>query len=187
MKYIAPSEKAIQQLPSEQVVKNYGRSTKFLLAPKDIPNLHFNVTDTDEKGDLLEKTEVMEITDMNKGGMTPLNSDFREHSRNSLESAVGEAQELVSEQRSVKQPLDSELHSNASEYREHSQNSRIKQPGLVEATASDEDTEPTAASSDFSKHSQNSLSKGETKVDPGEAKVTFGDRDGQCLVTVREF
>ena len=54
--------------------------------------------------------------------MTPQNSDFREHSRNSLERAVGEAQERVSEQRSVKQALDPELHSNASEYREHSQN-----------------------------------------------------------------
>ena len=54
---------------------------------------------------------------------------------------------------------------------------------MVEATASGEDPEPTAASSDFSKHSQNSLSKGE----PGEAKVTFGDHDGQCLVTVSEF
>ena len=58
---------------------------------------------------------------------------------------------------------------------------------MVEVTASDEDAEPTAASSDFSKHSQNSLSKGEPKVDPGEAKVTFGDHDGQCLVTVSEF
>ena len=67
----------------------------------------------------------MEITEVNTGGDdTPLNSDFREHSRNLLESAAGEAQELVSEQRSVKQALDSELHSNASEYREHSQKSR---------------------------------------------------------------
>ena len=58
---------------------------------------------------------------------------------------------------------------------------------MVEVTASDEDVESTAASSDFSKHSQNSLSKGEPNVDPGEAKATFGDRDGQCLVTVNEF
>ena len=54
----------------------------------------------------------------------PQNSDFGEQSINSLESAVGEELELVSEQRSVKQVLDSELHSNASEYREHSQKSR---------------------------------------------------------------
>ena len=58
---------------------------------------------------------------------------------------------------------------------------------MVEATASDEDAESTAASSDFSKHSQNSLSKGEPNVDPGEAKATFDGRDGQCLVTVSEF
>ena len=76
------------------------------------------------------------------------------------------------------------MHSKVSEYREHSQNSRIKQPGLEEVTANNEDAEPTASSSDFSKHSQNSLSNGEPKVDPGEAKVTFGDHDGQCLVTV---
>ena len=122
VKYIDPSEKVEKQLASEQVVKNYGRSSKLLLAEKDIPDLHFDVKDRKEKSDSLEKTEVMEITDVNTGGMTPLNSDFREHSRNLLESAVGEAQELVSEQRSVKQALDSELHSNASEYREHSQN-----------------------------------------------------------------
>ena len=58
---------------------------------------------------------------------------------------------------------------------------------MVEATASGEDAEPIAASSNFSKHSQNLLSKVEPKVDPGEAKVTFGDCDGQCLVAVSEF
>ena len=58
---------------------------------------------------------------------------------------------------------------------------------MVEVTVSAKDTKRTAASSDFSKHSQNSLSKGEPKVDPGEVKVTFGDRDGQCLVTISEF
>ena len=117
----------------------------------------------------------------------PQNSDFREQSIDLLESAVGEELELMSEQKSVKQALDSEVCSNTSEYREysqksqnsgkptdvemprklvkptfntdmhlqhsnfskHSQNSWIKQPGMVEATASDEDAEPTAASSDF--------------------------------------
>ena len=126
VKYIAPSEKVIQQLPTEQVVENYGRNTKLLLAPKDIPNLHFNVTDMDEKSDTLEKTEVMEIMDVNTEEcvMAPQNSDFREHSRNSLENVAGEALELVSEQKNVKQTLDSELPSNTSEYREHSQKSR---------------------------------------------------------------
>ena len=50
----------------------------------------------------------------------PRNSDFREHSRNSLESVAGEAQVRLREQRSLEKALDSELHSNISEYREHS-------------------------------------------------------------------
>ena len=242
VKYIDPSEKVEKQLPSEQVVKNYGRSSKLVLAEKDIPDLHFDIKDKNEKGDSSEKTEVLEIMDVNTEDcvMTPQNSDFREHSRNSLENTAGEtlelsrnslentageALELVSEQKSVKQALESELRSNTREYREHSQksqnngkpidvemprklvkrtlsrdthlqhsecqehsqNSRIKQPGIVEGPASDEDAERTAVSSDFSKHSQNSLSKGEPNVDPGQVKVTFDDRDGQCLVTVSEF
>ena len=74
----------------------------------------------------MEKTEVMEIMDVNteESVMAPQNSDFQEHSRNLLESTAGEALELVIEQRSVEQALDSELHSNASKYREHSQKSR---------------------------------------------------------------
>ena len=86
MKYIAPSEKVVKQLPSEQLLKNYGRSSKLLLAEKDIPDLHFDIMDRKEKGDSSEKTEVMEITDVNTGVMTPENSDFQEHSRNLLES-----------------------------------------------------------------------------------------------------
>ena len=227
MKYIDPSEKVEKQLPSEEVVKNYGRSTKLLLAPKDIPDLQFDAAEKKDKGDSPEKTEVMEIMDVDTkcSVIAPRNSNFREHSRNLLEIAAGKALELVSEQKSIKQALDSELCSNTSEYREHSQksrnsskptdvetarklvkrtlsrdthlqhsecreysqNSRIKEPGLIEVRANDEDAGPTAGSNNFSKHSQNSLSNGEPKVDPGEAKVTSGDRDGQCLVTVSEF
>ena len=95
VKYIAPSEKVVQQLPSEQVLKNYGRSSKLLLAEKDMPDLHFDITETKEKGKPSEKTEVMEIMDVNtkRSVMVQQNSDFQEHSRNSLESAAGEAQE----------------------------------------------------------------------------------------------
>ena len=49
VKYIAPSEKVVKQLPSEQVLKNYGRSSKLLLAVKDIPDLHFDVMNVKEK------------------------------------------------------------------------------------------------------------------------------------------
>ena len=186
VKYIAPSEKVVNQLPSEQVVKNYGRSSKLLLAEKDIPDLHFEVKDN---GDPPEKTDVMELMNMNTEDCVtePRNSEFQKHSRNSLENVAGEAQERVQDRRSLKQALDSELLSNTSEYREHSQNSRKKQPAGVEMTVSAEDATTTAASSDFSKHSQNSLSKGEPNADPGEVKTTFGDPDGRCLRTVSEF
>ena len=124
VKYIDPSEKVEKQLPSEQMVKNYGRSSKLLLAEKDIPDLHFDIKELKEKGDSSEQTEVMEIIDVTTGGMTPLNINFREHLRNSLENAAGEELQLVGEQRSQKQALDSELHSKVSEYREHSQKLR---------------------------------------------------------------
>ena len=205
-------------------MKNYGRSSKLLLAEKDISDLHFDVKDT---GILPEKTEVVEITDMDtKCSVIALqNSNCQENLRNSLESVAGEAQKQVRDQRSLKQALDSKLHSNASEYREHSQKSRdsgkptdgeapgklvkrtfiremhlqhsdfskhsqnlrIKQAAGVEEIVSAEDAKSRAASSDFSKHSQNSLSKGKPNADPGEAKMTFGDPDGQCLLTVSEF
>ena len=112
-------------------------------------------------------------------------SEYREHSQKSRNSR--KPTDVETARKLVKQTLSRDTHPQHSECREHSQNSRIKQHGLVEATANDEDAEPTATSSDFSKHSQNSLSKGEPKVDPGEAKVTFGDHDSQCLVTVSEF
>ena len=227
MKYIAPSEKVVNQLPSKEIVKNYGRSAKLLLSLKDIPDLQFGVAEKKDKGDSPEKTEVMEIMDVDTKCrvIAPRNSDFRKHLRNSLESLAGEAQERVQDQRSVRRTMNSILHSNASECRkhsqksrdsgkptdvempgklvkgtliremhlqhsecrEHSQNSRIKQAAGVEMTVSAEDAKTTAASSDSSKHSQNSLSKGEPNADPGEVKATFGDPDGQCLRTVSDF
>ena len=231
VKYIAPSEKVVKQLPSEQLLKNYGRSSKLLLAEKDLSDLHFDVRDMKEKGDTSEKTEVMEIMDVNRkrSVMAPQNSEFQEHSRNLLESAAGEAQERVSEQGSVKQVLDPELHSNASKYREHSQKSRssgkstdvetsgnivhqtlerrvhpgdsknrehsqnsqekqaVEEMEHVNVTMSVRENQCSAGDSDFSKHSQNLLSKGEPKVDPGEANISFGDRDGQCLAMASKF
>ena len=169
-------------------------------------------------------TEIVDV-DTRCSVIATQNSDFRERSRNPLESAAVEARERESEQRVVKQGLNSKMHSNASEYREHSQKSRgsgkqtdvetpgkfvkrtliremhlqhsecrehsqnswIKQAAGVEMTVSTEDAKNTAAGSYFSKHSQNSLSKGEKNVDRGEVKATFGDPDGQCLRKVSEF
>ena len=95
VKYIDPSEKVEKQLPSEEVVKNYGRSAKLLLAPKDIPDLQFPVTEREEKGDVPEKTEVTEIVDVDTrcSVIATQNSDFPERSRNLLESVAGEALE----------------------------------------------------------------------------------------------
>ena len=58
---------------------------------------------------------------------------------------------------------------------------------MVEATASTEDAERTTAGSDFSKHSQNSLSSGERERDNGEPKVSFGNSHVRCLVMASEF
>ena len=189
VKYIAPSEKVAKQLPSEQMLKNYGRSSKLLLAEKDIPDLHFDVMDRTEKGYSSEKTEVMEVIDVNtkRSMMTPQNSDFREHSRNLLESAVGEAQEWVSEQRSVKQALDPELHSNASKYREHSQKSRNSEKSTnvetsenivhqtLERCVHPEDNESR-------EHSQNSRIK-----HAGIVEVTVGDQVTECPAASSNF
>ena len=78
VKYIAPSEKVVKQLPSEQLLKNYGRSSKLLLAEKDLPDLYFHVTDVKEEGDSVKNTEVMEIMDMNREDCVtaPPTSDF---------------------------------------------------------------------------------------------------------------
>ena len=75
VKYIEPSEKVEKQLPSGEVVKNYGRSSKLLLAEKDIPDLHFNIRDN---GDSPEKTDVMELMNVNTEDCVtvPRNSDF---------------------------------------------------------------------------------------------------------------
>ena len=137
VKYIEPSEKVIEQLPSEQVLKNYGRSSKLLLPAKDIPDLQFDAAETDEEGESSERTEVLEIVnvDISGGVMTTQNSDFQEHSKNSLESAAGEAQEQVSEQRSVQKTMDSELHSRTSEYREHSEKSQSSEKATDEQTS----------------------------------------------------
>ena len=122
VKYIEPGEKVVTQLPSEKVLKNYGRSSKLLLAAKDIPDLHFDVTEVKEKGEPSERTDVIEIIDVEtKRNMTVAqNSDFQEHLKNLLESVAGEAPQEASEQRSVEKAMDPEVHKRTSEYREHS-------------------------------------------------------------------
>ena len=148
-----------------------------MLAQKDIPDLQFDAAERKQKGDSPERTEVMEIMDVDtKGSVTaPQNSDFREHSRNSLESAVGEAQERVSEQRSVKKTMNPELHSKTSEYREHFQESWSSEhvqetPRKFVKQTSSRDTH--LQHSDFPQHSQDSRIK-----QVGTVEVTVSAED----------
>ena len=89
------------------------------------------------------------------------------------------------------QTLDKDAHLGNRESREHSQNSLKKQvevdTGDVEVTVSAEDNKCSAVSSNFLKHSQNSLSSGEPELDKGEANMSSSNRDGQCLAAVSEF
>ena len=108
-----------------------------LLTAKDIRDLQFDAAEPEEKGESSERTEVMEIMDVDTKGSvtTPHNSDSREHSRNSLESAAGEALHQVNEQRSREKTMDPELHSRTSEYREHSQKSWRSKKVIDEETS----------------------------------------------------
>ena len=123
VKYIVPSEKVLKQLPSEQVLKNYGRSSKLLLTEKDIPDLHFDITETKEKGEPSERVDVMEIMNMDIKESAQ-NSDSREHSRNSLESVAGGAPDQMNQQENVEKKIGPKLLKATSEYREHFQESR---------------------------------------------------------------
>ena len=187
VKYIEPSEKIVKQLPSEKVLENYGRSSKLLLAAKDIPDLQFDAAEQEEKGESSERTDVMEIMDVDtkESVTTSQNSNFREHSKISQESAAGIALKQARQQRTVHQMFDRDVHQGNSENREHSQNSRKKQAGVdignVNVTVSNRDKQSSVGASDFLEHSQNSLPNDEPKVNTGEANVSFSARDGQCL------
>ena len=184
VKYIEPSEKVVQQLPSEQVLRNYGRSLKLLLAAKDIPDLQFGAAEPEEKGEPSERREVMEIMNVDTKGscvIAPQNSDFREHSINLLESAAGEAQEQISKQRSVQKTMDSEPHSKTSECREHSQKSRSSEKMTDEEERSRNimhktlDRRVHQGDSKNREHSQNSHEK-QAVEDMGDVNVTFSIR-----------
>ena len=193
VKYIEPSEKVVKQLPSEQVLKNYGRSSKLLLAEKDIPDLHFDATETKEKGESSERTDVMEIIDVEiKRNMTVTqNSDFREHSKKSLECVTGEAPQQPNEQRSMEKVMDPEVHKKTSKYREHSRNSQRSEKATDEETSRKNvhqmlgrDAHP--GNSESQEHSQNSRKK-QAKEDIGNVKVTVSAEDNKCPAVSSDF
>ena len=121
----------------------------------------------------------------------PQNSDFREHSKNSLESAAGEAQKRVSGQRSVKKTMDPELHSNTSEYREHSQKSRSSGKATDEEMSRNtvhqmSDRCVHTGDSENREHSQNSQEKQAVK-EIGHVNVTVSVRENQCSAGDSDF
>ena len=129
VKYIEPSEKIVQQLPSDQILEKYGRTSKLLLAAKDVPNLQFDISEIGEKGEPCELPEIMEIVDttVNKSEVTFPNSDFREHSKKSSDSVAGETTGQKNHQGHVKTMVNLELQNKTSKYREHSQKLQISE------------------------------------------------------------
>ena len=97
------------------MLKNYGRSSKLLLAEKDIPDLHFDITETKEKGNLLERADVMEIMNVDTKESAQ-NSDSREHSRNSLESVAGGALHRMDQHGNVVRTVGAKAPKETSEY-----------------------------------------------------------------------
>ena len=120
VKYVEPSEKIVQQLPSKELLQKYGRSSKLLLPMKDIPNLQFTAGKLEMISEFQEHLEnswdnveeVVEIIEtsvshqeFSNGPSAPLhNSDFCEHSQISLKSVVGVALEQ-SKQDKIVQPF----------------------------------------------------------------------------------
>ena len=109
IKYVEPSEKTVQQLPSKELLQKYGRSSKLLIPAKDIPNLQFKVGKLNTISEFQEHSEnslddaeeVIEVVETSvfhqETNSEPLatlhNSDFRKHSQNSLKSVAGVALE----------------------------------------------------------------------------------------------
>ena len=183
VKYIEPSEKVEKQLPSREIIKNYGRSAKLLLATRDIPDLHFSVAEREDNSNVIELINV----NTEDGVTMSQNSDFREHSRNLLESVAGEAQVRSRDQRNLDKVLDSELHSNTSEYREHSQKSQDN------GKPTDKESAETKVKRTFSrdrhlqhseccKHSQNSRIQESVGV-----AVTVSAEDTKCSAPSSNF
>ena len=105
------------------MLKNYGRSSKLLLAEKDIPDLHFDVMDAKEKNNTSERADVMVIMNVDTKESTQ-NRDSQEHLRNSLESVAGGAPDQMNQQENVEKKIGPKLLKGNSKYGEHSQESQ---------------------------------------------------------------
>ena len=112
VKYVEPSEEIVQQLPSKELLQKYGRSSKLLLPMKDIPDLQFTTGKLetssefqehsenlqDDMDEVVESIETIVCYQNSSDGplITLHDSDFSEHSQNSLKGVVGVALEWSS-------------------------------------------------------------------------------------------
>ena len=130
---------------------------------------------------------MIELMNVNTEDCCPRNSDFREHSRNSLESVAGEAQVQLRDQRSLEKALDSELQNNISEYREHSQKSQDNGKPTVKDSAATRVKQTVSRDMHLQhfecrEHSQNSRIKQAVGV-----PVTVSAEDTKCSAVGSDF
>ena len=117
VKYVEPSEKVVQQLPSRELLQKYGRSSKILLQQRDIPDLKFTTgkfeaisecqEDSEhsrEEGDKVVENVETALSDRNHSEepfVTLNHSEFRKHSQNLLNKAAGVTLKRLSSDKTV--------------------------------------------------------------------------------------
>ena len=139
VKYVEPSEKVVQQLPSKELLQKYGRSSKIMLQQKDIPDLKFtgekventsedredseNSRETEVKAVEIIETAVRKGKSSDKSAVTLQFSDFREHSQNSPNEVAGAALGQSSADKKISQNEIKERCDILRDFGKHSQNS----------------------------------------------------------------
>ena len=147
IKYVEPSEKVVQQLPSKELFQNYGRSSKLLIAAKDIPNLQFNMEKTEDISKFQEHSknspegvrEVMKVMETDVLSQTVSGectdnlqiSGDREHSRNLLSSVAGTALQRKNTEKMREITSDTNWQEMISKNFEHSRNSLSSAAGVT--------------------------------------------------------
>ena len=114
IKYVEPGEKLVQQLPGKEILQNYGRSSKLLIAAKDIPDLRFNLEKTEMNGEAQEHLEntlegADEVQEVTNNLILPMAAETlcvgtskasknRKQSKNLLNGSVGVALNYISQE-----------------------------------------------------------------------------------------
>ena len=126
VKYVEPSDKLVQQLPSREILQNFGRSSKLLIPAKDILDLHFKLTEMGENTDFAERNTV-ENDSRSIVGVALKYSENHEHSEKSLRGITDMSSPEAKPLQQVKTLLDTETHVDRSESSERSGESRVNE------------------------------------------------------------